>query len=72
MARGPCTFRQLDVTRALRAAAAAGIEVQRIEIEKDGRIVVVAGKVLESPRDDENNRSEWDDADDTPSATIRK
>jgi hypothetical protein len=72
MARGPCTFRQLDVTRALRAVAAAGIEVQRIEIDKDGKIVVVAGKVLESPRDDENKRNEWDDADDTPSATIRK
>lgn len=72
MARGPCTFRQLDVTRALRAAAAAGIEVQRIEIDKDGKIVVVAGKVLELPRDGKNKRNEWDDADDTPSATIRK
>lgn len=40
MARGRCTFKQHDVTRALRAAAAAGVEV-RIEIETDGRIVLV-------------------------------
>lgn len=44
MARGPCTFKQQDVTRALRAAVAAGIEVQRYEIDKDGKIVVVTGK----------------------------
>ena len=37
MARGPCTFKQQDVTRALKAAA-AGIGVQRFEIDKDGTI----------------------------------
>jgi hypothetical protein len=47
MARGPCTFRQQDVTRALRATVAAGIEVERIEIDKDGKIVVVTGKPKE-------------------------
>ena len=51
MARGPCTFRQHDVTRALRATVAAGIEVQRIEIDKDGKIVVVTGKLPDQPRD---------------------
>lgn len=44
MTRRPCTFRQLDVTRALKATKAAGIDVQRIEIDKDGKIIVVAGK----------------------------
>ena len=44
MSRQPCTFRQTDVTRALRAAKAAGVDVQRFEIDKDGKIVVVAGK----------------------------
>ncbi len=47
MARGPCTFRQQDVTRALRATVAAGIEVRRIEIDKDGKIVVVTCKPKE-------------------------
>lgn len=44
MARGPCTFRQQDVTRALRATMAAGVSVQRIEIDREGKIVVVAGR----------------------------
>jgi len=59
MARGPCTFRQQDVTRALRATLAAGIEVQRIEIDKDGKIVVVTGKPQE-PRDKSTGSNEWD------------
>jgi hypothetical protein len=41
MARGPCTFKQQDVTRALRATVAAGIEVRRVEIDKNGKIVLV-------------------------------
>jgi hypothetical protein len=72
VARGPCTFRQLDVTRALRGAVAAGIQVQRIEIDKEGKIVVIAGKVPESARDSEDKRNEWDDANDTPSTSIRE
>jgi hypothetical protein len=48
MARGPCTFRQGDVTRALKATVAAGIEVERIEIDKDGKIVVVVAAKPES------------------------
>ena len=54
MSRRPCTFRQTDVTRALRAAKAAGVDVQRFEIDRDGKIVVVAGKpgVTDTPRDD--------------------
>jgi hypothetical protein len=43
MARGRCTFRQKDVTRALRATVAAGIEVQRVEVAQDGKIVLVVG-----------------------------
>lgn len=33
-------FRQIDVTRALRAAKAAGLEVSRFEISTDGKIIV--------------------------------
>jgi hypothetical protein len=38
------TFKKTDVTRATRAVLDAGLDVARIEIEKDGRIVVVPGK----------------------------
>jgi hypothetical protein len=44
MARRPCSFRQGDVTKALRAASAAGAQVQRIEIAPDGRIVMEMGE----------------------------
>jgi hypothetical protein len=59
MSRAPSAFRQQDVTRALRATVAAGIEVQRVEIEKDGRIVVVAGKAKQSAEQG-GTVNEWD------------
>ncbi len=45
--RSSPTFRQLDVTRVVRATVAAGVVVARIEIE-DGKITVVTGKPVES------------------------
>jgi len=42
MSRGNQTFRQGDITKALKGAQNAGIEVQRVEIEKGGKIVVFA------------------------------
>jgi hypothetical protein len=38
------TFRMRDVTRALKGAQAAGVEVARIEIETTGKITIVTGK----------------------------
>lgn len=52
MARRPCTFKQQDVTRALRGAKAAGIEIQRVEIDNAGKIIIVA--VSDSPQTSEN------------------
>jgi hypothetical protein len=43
--RGPCAFRQRDVTRALKAARKAGYEHVRVEVDTDGRIIVIVGKV---------------------------
>ena len=49
MSRGTQTFRQADLTKALKGAAAAGIDVGRVEIDKAGKIVVVAaGKSAEA------------------------
>jgi hypothetical protein len=41
MARAPSTFRQQDVTRAVKAVTSAGVNIARIEIAKDGRIVII-------------------------------
>ncbi len=40
MARGPCTFRLRDLKLALKGAKAAGFEISRYEIDRQGTIVV--------------------------------
>jgi len=42
--RRPCLFKERDVTRAAKAVLAAGLAIARVEIGKDGAIVVVPGK----------------------------
>jgi hypothetical protein len=60
MPRGPTTFRQRDLAAALKAAAAAGAKVARVEVGKDGRIILIlAGKELP---DDKTEANEWDNA----------
>lgn len=56
MARGPCTFRQRDVTKAVKAVVAAGCEVARAEIDSGGKIIVIVGKPA-----DATGRNEWDE-----------
>ena len=49
MSRGMQTFRQADLVKALKGAAAACIDVGRVEIDKAGKIVVVAaGKTTDA------------------------
>lgn len=71
MTRRPCTFRQNDLTRALKGALAAGIEISRFEIEKDGKIVVVPGKPIEAPGNEKTERNEWDEVHDAHSTKVR-
>lgn len=40
MARTPAPFRQADVTRAVRGVTAAGVVVGRVEVDREGRIVI--------------------------------
>jgi hypothetical protein len=63
MARGRCSFRQRDVTAAIKAAAKAALEVgcsiARAEIDPTtGKIVVIMAK---KPADDGKEGNEWDD-----------
>jgi len=44
MSRTPSAFRQTDLTRAIKGARNAGLEVTRAEISKDGKIVIVMGQ----------------------------
>jgi hypothetical protein len=55
MPRAPSTFRKQDVTRAVSAVVAAGERVQRVEIDKTGKIVIVTGELPSSLA------NEWDD-----------
>jgi hypothetical protein len=45
MSRRPPIVTQADVVRAIRAARQAGMSVQRFEIDRDGKITVIAGAV---------------------------
>jgi len=46
MSRAPQSFKRRDVIRAVEAVKAAGISIARVEVDKDGKIVVVVGKPL--------------------------
>jgi hypothetical protein len=48
-----------DIKRAIKGARAAGMEVARVEINKDGVIVVVPSKP-EKPVDERSETNEWD------------
>lgn len=66
MPRGPCTFRESDVRRAVRAVEAAGKEVAAVEIGGGGKIQIVIDKLgaqeLINP---------WDEVLDAQDAQVR-
>lgn len=45
MTRRPTCFRQIDVSRALKAARAAGFDVERVEIDQGGSIIMMSKRV---------------------------
>jgi hypothetical protein len=59
MPRARSAFRQADVTRAVKAVTAAGVNIARVEIDKAGRISIIAlaAEPREQGREDAN---EWD------------
>jgi hypothetical protein len=61
MSRGPSSFKQRDLVRALKAAKAAGCGVHRIAIEGTGRIVLETVEPAGAPDRNADGRNEWDD-----------
>jgi hypothetical protein len=57
MSRAPATFRKADLRRAVEAVTAAGQVVARVELDPNGKIVIVTAGELE--RREENS---WDRA----------
>jgi hypothetical protein len=57
MARGHSTFRKRDVTAAVKAVAAAGLPIEGVEIDKDGKIKIIA-KRPGTKKNDESNENE--------------
>jgi hypothetical protein len=45
----PRTFRQSDLTRALKAVRAAGLDIARVEIDVDGKLIIVAKNGDDAP-----------------------
>ena len=49
MPRGPTTYRKRDLDIALRAAREAGLTVVRVEVDREGRIVLItAGEAADN------------------------
>lgn len=55
--RGPASFRQSDVTRAIKATQKAGVVPCRIEIDRQGRIIIITASGETAGPGEEN---EWD------------
>lgn len=63
MARGPLTFKQRDLTRAIKGARAAGMTVERAWIERDGKIELgfANGTVDDVDHPEVVQNNEWDE-----------
>jgi len=49
MPKGLQKFKQTDLLRAIRTSQKAGLSIARVEIDRDGKIVVVTGNNSEKP-----------------------
>jgi hypothetical protein len=59
--RGKYKFKQSDITRALRATRAAGVGISKIEIEPDGRMVLLLSDGKAEVTEDDCRDNPWDD-----------
>jgi len=61
VSRARQTFRQRDITKALKGAVASGLDVAGVEIDTDGKIKILVGK-SQSIKDAAHSTNEWDTA----------
>jgi hypothetical protein len=59
MPRAACTFRQSDLTKAVKGVRDGGCSVAAVEIDRDGKIVVLVGRPAQA--DDANAPPERND-----------
>ena len=62
MSRGQQIFKQSDVTKALKATVKAGITVGRVEIDKNGKIIIITARPDDAANGDNTGKNEWDEA----------
>jgi hypothetical protein len=62
MSRGQQTFKQGHITKAIKATVNAGLPVERVEIDKGGKIIIVTAKAEGAENEDNQERNEWDEA----------
>ena len=62
MSRGQQTFKQNDLTKAIKATVKAGIAVGRVEIDKNGKIVIVPARPEDAANGEKPRKNEWDGA----------
>ena len=60
MSRGQQTFKQRDLTKALKATVKAGIAVERVEIDNNGKIVIVPARPEDAANEEKPGKNEWD------------
>ena len=58
MSKGKWPFKKTDVTRAVEAVVKAGKVVERVEIDRDGKIVITIAKAGDAAT--KTGANEWD------------
>jgi hypothetical protein len=60
MARRPATVTQADIARAVKAVRSAGVDIVRVEVASDGRIVIVTAEAPAAQDDLDRELAEFE------------
>jgi hypothetical protein len=59
MTNRPAIVTQTEIKRTVKAVLDAGVEIARVEVDKDGRIIVIAGRPGEHTGVEANDLDAW-------------